>query len=1506
MASPAVIAKNTSGGTYQWTAPAGVSTVDAQAIGGGGAGGGATSTTGTTGGGGGGGEDAEEPSLAVTAGSSYTFVIGAGATGVLANTGNTGGSTTIAGDAVTVTAHGGTGGTENLPGTGGAGGTGSSNTTHHNGGAGASGVTNTAGGGGGSSGGTSSAGNAGSGGTGGTAVTGGGPGGTGASSAGDGSVPSSGPGGGGGGAHGGGASRTGGAGFDGQITLTWTGNVTSTGSLALAALAESGTVSVANPVTSTGSLALSPLAMSGGGNNGVIASTGSLALSPLHMSGSALAGNIATGSLALSPLAMQSTDIEVYNATGGLALSPLGMSGSVYQAFPFPGGVLNLLFELNVGGTWTDITGYVYQRQTTTITRGRPDESSAGSQAPATCVFTLNNRNGQFSPKNPMGPYYGLIGKNTQFRVSAQSDVLTDLLTYRFWGEISEWPPTWDQTGNDIAVAITASGILRRLNQNAALNSALFRYYQTLTGTAMPLAWWPGEDGAQATSLASGLPRGFPMTFTGNPTLASDNGLASSAAFPSFNGATFNGPTGVAGALPVSTTVVLSSSGTWQAPAGITSVLVQAWGAGGGGSGFNGSTGGAGGGGGEYAAGSLNVTPGSSYSFTVGTSAAGGNGGSTVMHGDSSSSITAHGGSAGSSDGSTGGAGGTGSAATTHFDGGAGAAGSGGPGGGGSETQNSQTFTSSGTWSCPSDYVSGSLQAYIWGAGGGGGGGGSSTGGGGGGGGGFSSVSPSVSASNNYSVTVGSGGSGGSVGGDGQAGGSSKFNGGSTATGGQQGHANGNAGPASGGTTSSGGNGGNGTSGNKGGGGGGGPSIGGSGSSGQSSASGGGGGSGASSGGSGIPAGGNGGDGGTSTAGNRTGNSGGAPSAAGGGGYTNQFSTGGSGGNGARGEVQLYWYESSAAPAAAVAGGGGSSGGSASAGNAGDTEAGGAAVTGGGPGGGTLAGSTFTAAPASGPGGGGGGYDSLGNAAAGYSGLITLTYAPGGSGTPGTAANVLRFVLHVPSGGDTDGAVVAQMDTTGTVAYIQVIYNQASDGSLTLTGFTGAGASLFTTGEVAFGCDGEYLLVSAELQTSGSNVTYQLTGILAGSYTTAATANGTLTGASLGGPFSVIMDPAGALTSTTFAHTAILETYDPVTDLAGALAAYAGETAATRLARICTEQGIGYEIIDAPGIPDTTALVGPQLPAKLTQLLQDCEDADRGLLYEPRDLFGVAYRTRCSLYNQTAAVQLDYSLAQVAYPMQPTDDDQLLRNDVTITRPSGSSSEFQVLTGALSIQDPPDGVGSYTYAATWNVDTDGQLPSLASWTAYIGTWNDLRYPVINLDLARAEIAGEFAAVVAMDIGDYEQIVNTAPPIPPGDIRQLLFGYSESFGPFGIWTIAGNCVPEMPYETAVAAVAAGDPSKADTDGSQLHAGIGTGDTTFAVDTPAPNMPWVDSTGYPAEFPFDITITGERMTCTGISGTSTPQTFTVLRAVNGVQKAHNAGEAVNLYQPAIAAL
>jgi hypothetical protein len=185
------------------------------------------------------------------------------------------------------------------------------------------------------------------------------------------------------------------------------------------------------------------------------------------------------------------------------------------------------MVELFLNEQWVDITSYVYYRDMITVTRGRSDE--AAQVDPSTCRFTVNNRDGRFSPRNPTGPYYGFLTRNTPVRVSV---VRNGVRRYRFYGEISSWPAQWDISGRDVWVEVEAAGILRRLGQgNASLRSALYRE-MTNPGRTGIVAYWPCEDADGSTTLTSGVASHPAATITGTPTLASYTSWAGSDPLP--------------------------------------------------------------------------------------------------------------------------------------------------------------------------------------------------------------------------------------------------------------------------------------------------------------------------------------------------------------------------------------------------------------------------------------------------------------------------------------------------------------------------------------------------------------------------------------------------------------------------------------------------------------------------------------------------------------------------------------------------------------------------------------------------------------------------------------------------------------------------------------------------------------------------------------------------------------------------------------------------------------
>lgn len=79
-----------------------------------------------------------------------------------------------------------------------------------------------------------------------------------------------------------------------------------------------------------------------------------------------------------------------------------------------------VLTELYVDGAWTNISTDVQHSDTMSTRRGKSEYSSQAG--PQSLGLTLNNASGKYSPRNPMSPYSGKIGRNTPIRVGVQVD----------------------------------------------------------------------------------------------------------------------------------------------------------------------------------------------------------------------------------------------------------------------------------------------------------------------------------------------------------------------------------------------------------------------------------------------------------------------------------------------------------------------------------------------------------------------------------------------------------------------------------------------------------------------------------------------------------------------------------------------------------------------------------------------------------------------------------------------------------------------------------------------------------------------------------------------------------------------------------------------------------------------------------------------------------------------------------------------------------------------------
>lgn len=392
----------------------------------------------------------------------------------------------------------------------------------------------------------------------------------------------------------------------------------------------------------------------------------------------------------------------------------------------------------------------------------------------------------------------------------------------------------------------------------------------------------------------------------------------------------------------------------------------------------------------------------------------------------------------------------------------------------------------------------------------------------------------------------------------------------------------------------------------------------------------------------------------------------------------------------------------------------------------------------------------------------------------------------------GNGAVVMRFVYNgesIPAG----DAPLAAVYTTGTV---NALYAFAyTDGGLGIAGYNSVGTQLFGSGEVSILGSGP-LWVSLELQQVGGNVQCSLITLAAGAASADSSGNYNVSG-TLGIATDVYVNTASY---TSWGSTAVLGmisvqgAWESMYNFVNQLDADNGEYAADRVSRLCSGANLNFSLT---GTNTDTPKMGPQQVDTLMNVLQSCADMDRGQLYETRGQLGVGYRTRVNLQNQSPALTASYTGATLSQVPQPVEDDQYVVNYMTVTRNGGSSATYSLASGAMSVQDPPNGAGLYQNSATAYAYSDSQLANLAQWIVTLGTVDEYRFPQLTFSMARPQVASLFAAIPGLDIGDYIEV--TSPPsfLQPGAIKQLVLGYTESINARK-WDITFNCVPESPY------------------------------------------------------------------------------------------------------------
>jgi hypothetical protein len=271
--------------------------------------------------------------------------------------------------------------------------------------------------------------------------------------------------------------------------------------------------------------------------------------------------------------------------------------------------------------------------------------------------------------------------------------------------------------------------------------------------------------------------------------------------------------------------------------------------------------------------------------------------------------------------------------------------------------------------------------------------------------------------------------------------------------------------------------------------------------------------------------------------------------------------------------------------------------------------------------------------------------------------------------------------------------------------------------------------------------------------------------------------------------------PQAGLAGVSMCHWAIYDRYN-YSAVDASADAYDGETATDRIERTCLEEGIELTLTGSSAVT-----MGPQPVGTVLAILRECEKADGGVLHDGRTA-GLSYVAHSARYNLNAAVTLDATAGQVGGALPTFSDDQRRRNKASISRQGGGTGTFEQIDGPLGTAT----IGLYDTSETWNVSTDGQLQDLAAWVVHLGQVEGFRYPNFALDLlattqitgATTTAAGWLTVEVAQGRLDVTNIRDVAPSRPPGDIRLLVEGWSETIDPLH-WTVSGNCSAYDPWE-----------------------------------------------------------------------------------------------------------
>jgi hypothetical protein len=245
----------------------------------------------------------------------------------------------------------------------------------------------------------------------------------------------------------------------------------------------------------------------------------------------------------------------------------------------------------------------------------------------------------------------------------------------------------------------------------------------------------------------------------------------------------------------------------------------------------------------------------------------------------------------------------------------------------------------------------------------------------------------------------------------------------------------------------------------------------------------------------------------------------------------------------------------------------------------------------------------------------------------------------------------------------------------------------------------------------------------------------------------------------------------------------------------------------------------------------------------------------------------------------------------IRLPGQPT----CLVHHRRVRRSFGVDATYEDTTGPFGTK----AVGTYSTSDTINLYDDTQAVQYASWLVHLGTYPGNRHPTITIDLlANPRFARYVVGLLPGSRIDITNVGSVLPDQSAATVSLVVEGVSQEIKP-DRWMVTLQCSPFDLWHVIVLANDVGDTSEflchLDTDGSVTVDAASAGDTTLTVQTVSGPV-W---TQYADDFPFDISVGGVRATVTNITGTASPQTFTI----QPLSFARPGGSSVEVWTPPV---